>query len=138
MMERIPTQPSNIGPADWFTGVVWYDVVVPQDGRAQGRCNVVRFSPGSRSAWHKHVNGQTLYIVDGIGLTQVRDGEVIVMKPGDTLWCPPDTWHWHGASPEYFLTHLAMWDGLRVDQEGPETTWGALVSDADYSREPRS
>ena len=131
-MEVIQQQASNKGPAEWFTGDVWFDVVVPRDGRAQGRCNVVRFSPGARSAWHRHINGQTLHVTEGVGLTQVRNGDIVVIRPGDTIWCPPDTWHWHGATPDRFMTHLALWDGLRDGQVGPEAIWGELVTDAEY------
>jgi hypothetical protein len=59
-MEIIENQPSTKGPAEWFTGDVWFDVIVPTDGRAQGRCNAVHFTPGARTAWHKHANGQLL------------------------------------------------------------------------------
>jgi quercetin dioxygenase-like cupin family protein len=52
-MEIIENQPSTKGPAEWFTGDVWFDVIVPTDGRAQGRCNAVHFTPGARTAWHK-------------------------------------------------------------------------------------
>jgi quercetin dioxygenase-like cupin family protein len=132
-MEIIDKQPSTEGPAEWFTGDVWFDVIVPLDGRAQGRCNLVRFSPGARSAWHKHANGQTLHVIEGVGRTQVRGGDVVLIGPGDTVWCPPDTWHWHGAAPDLFMTHLALWDGLREGQDGPETEWGDLVTDAEYA-----
>lgn len=44
-MEIIEKQPSTKGPADWFTGDVWFDVIAPIDGRAQGRYNAVHFTP---------------------------------------------------------------------------------------------
>jgi hypothetical protein len=30
------------------------------------------------------------------------------------------------------MTHLAIWDALAEGQDGPETEWGALVSDSEY------
>ena len=30
------------------------------------------------------------------------------------------------------MSHLAMWDGLREGQNGPETTWGEHVTDEEY------
>lgn len=131
-MQIIDRQSTMRGPTEWFTGEVWIDVIVPRDGRALGRCNVVRFSPGARTAWHKHTNGQTLHVTEGIGLTQVRDGQVTDIRPGDTVWCPPGTWHWHGAAPDHFMTHLALWDGLPEGAEVPETEWGESVTDAEY------
>ena len=29
------------------------------------------------------------------------------MQPGDTVHTPPNKWHWHGATPNHFMTHLA-------------------------------
>jgi quercetin dioxygenase-like cupin family protein len=85
-MEILDKQPSTKAPAEWFTGDAWFDVIVPIDGRAQGRCNSVHFSPGARTAWHKHANGQLLHVTEGIGLTQVRGGQVVVIRAGDTIW----------------------------------------------------
>jgi quercetin dioxygenase-like cupin family protein len=58
-----------------------------------------------------------------------------VIRPGDTIWCSPDEWHWHGAAPEHLMTHLAIWDGLRPDQGGPETEWADHVTDADHQKD---
>jgi hypothetical protein len=54
---------------------------------------------------------------------------IVVIERGDTIWCSPDEWHWHGAAPDHFMTHLALWDGLHPDQDGPETEWGDHVTD---------
>jgi len=132
----LPRQPSGKGPAEWFTGEVWFDQIVPYAGPQQGRCNSVHFSPGARTAWHRHINGQLLHVTEGVGLTQVRGGEVVVIRAGDTVWCPPGIWHWHGGAADQFMTHLAIWDGIREGQDGPETEWGEHVTDAEYSRQP--
>ena len=54
------------------------------------------------------------------------------MKPGDTVQTPPGEWHWHGAAPERFMAHLAMWEGLAADQAGPETEWADHLSENEY------
>jgi quercetin dioxygenase-like cupin family protein len=131
-MELVTKTGSNKGPADWFTGDVYFDVIVPTDGRAQGRCNAVHFTPGAHTAWHRHANGQLLHVTEGIGLTQSCGGEVVVIRPGDTAWCPPGEWHWHGAAPDHFMTHLAIWDSLTEGQEGVETEWGDHLTDDEY------
>jgi quercetin dioxygenase-like cupin family protein len=119
-MDILTKQPSVQGPGEWFTGVVYFDVIAPGD-QARGKVNSVHFTPGARTAWHRHLNGQTLHVTEGIGLTQSRGGEVTIIRPGDTVWCPPEEWHWHGAAPDHFMTHLAIWDGLAQGQEGIET-----------------
>ncbi|MBP1133780.1 quercetin dioxygenase-like cupin family protein [Arthrobacter sp. PvP023] len=77
-------------------------------------------------------NGQTLHVTEGLGLVQSRGGEVIEIRPGDTIYTPPGEWHWHGAAPGHFMSHLAMWEALGEGQEGPEATWGEHVTDKEY------
>jgi quercetin dioxygenase-like cupin family protein len=96
------------------------------------RVNLVRFTPGARTAWHCHANGQTLHVTEGRGLVQSRGGEVIEIRPGDTIYTPPGQWHWHGAASEHFTSHLAMWESLGEGQQGPETEWGDHVTDEEY------
>jgi quercetin dioxygenase-like cupin family protein len=124
------SQPSTKGPAAMFTGGVWFDVIASS---GHLRVNTVRFSPGARTAWHRHANGQTLHVTDGVGLVQSRGGEVVVMRPGDTVVTPPGEWHWHGATADNFMCHLAMWESLGEGQDGPETEWGEHVTDAEYA-----
>jgi hypothetical protein len=31
------------------------------------------------------------------------------------------------------MTHLAIWESLADGQEGPETSWGDLVTDEEYN-----
>jgi quercetin dioxygenase-like cupin family protein len=128
-MEIQPKQPTTKGPGDRFSGDVWFDVIASGVEPSRLRVNEVRFSPGARTAWHAHAVGQTLYVVDGLGLVQSRGGAVTEVHPGDVVLTPPGEWHWHGAAPDHFMTHLAMWE---APAEGPESEWGALVSDAEY------
>jgi len=121
-VEFLPKQPTVKGPAEWFTGDVWFDVIARSE---TARVNAVRFAPCARTAWHSHANGQTLHVTDGVGLIQSRGGEVQVIRPGDVIWTPPGEEHWHGAAPDRFMVHTAIW-------EGDETTWGDLVTEAEY------
>lgn len=130
-MRRLTTPASGKGPADWFTGQVWFDQIYRGEEPSRARVNAVHFAPCSRTAWHTHALGQTLHVTEGIGLVATRDGQVIVMHPGDTVHTPPGEWHWHGATADRFMTHLAIWDGTD-DPDTPETTWGEHVTDDDY------
>ena len=96
-----------------------------------------RFAPGARNAWHAHALGQTLHVTEGIGLIQSRGGQVTEIRPGDTIYTPPGEWHWHGAAPGHFLTHLAMWESPGAGH-GPETEWGEQVTDGEYHTTPAS
>ncbi|QKE86126.1 cupin domain-containing protein [Arthrobacter sp. NEB 688] len=108
-----------------FTGDVHFDVIARGDAPSRLRVNTVRFAPGARTAWHSHSLGQTLHVTDGIGVVATHD-HVIIMRPGDTVHTPPGERHWHGALPENFTTHLAMW-------EDDDATWGDHVTDEEYA-----
>jgi quercetin dioxygenase-like cupin family protein len=128
-------QPTVKAPAETFTGDAWYDVIARGEAPSRLRVNVVRFAPGARNAWHAHARGQTLHVTEGAGLVQSRGGPVIQIRPGDTIWTPPGEWHWHGAAPDRFMTHLAIWESPG-DGQGPETEWGDLVTEGEYSAGP--
>lgn len=130
-MELLEQKSSVKGPAHRFTGDVWVDMIVDGELPSRLRAGVVRFSPGARTAWHRHPSGQTLHVNDGIGLVQTRGGEVVVMRPGDTVHTLADEWHWHGATPDRFMTHLSMPDGSD-DPAIADVEWGEAVTDDAY------
>jgi quercetin dioxygenase-like cupin family protein len=125
-LEILQKQPSVKGPAQMFTGDVWLDVIARGEEPSRVRVNTVRFAPGARTAWHSHALGQTLHVTDGMGLVQASGGGVLVIRPGDTIYTPPGEWHWHGAAPDHYMIHTAIW-------EGDDSQWGDLVSDDDYN-----
>jgi len=93
--------------SDIFSGDAWIDVIARGEEPSRVRVSVVRFAPGARNAWHAHAVGQTVHVTQGIGRIQARGGEVIEIRAGDTVHTPPGEWHWHGAAPDHFMTHLA-------------------------------
>ena len=125
-----PSQPTGRGPEQWFTGEVFMDPVVRGEEPSRVRVNAVHFSPAARTAWHSHAMGQTLYVTEGRGLVQARGGDVTEIRAGDVVRTPADEWHWHGAAPDHFMTHLSITEA--PGDERPETEWGAHVTDAEY------
>jgi quercetin dioxygenase-like cupin family protein len=121
------------GPSEWFTGVVFIDAVAAPSATSRLSASSVHFTPGARTAWHTHPNGQTIYVTEGLGLCQRRGGPVEVIRPGDRVFFEPGEEHWHGAAPNRFMTHLAM---LQVDEEGKSATWGEHVTDDAYKQQP--
>ena len=110
-MEVQPKQPSVKGPSDWFTGEVWIDPIARGKAPSRLAVSAVHFTPGARTAWHSHSLGQTLYVTEGQGLIQSRGDDVVSIRSGDTIHTPADEWHWHGAAPDHFMTHLTMTEG---------------------------
>src|SRR6478609_1123781 len=134
-MEFAPKQPTVKAPAETFTGDAWYDVIVRGEPPSRVRVNVVRFAPGARNNWHAHAVGQTVHVTEGIGRIQSRGEALVEIRAGESVHTPPGEWHWHGAAPDHFMTHLAMWEGPREGQ-GAETEWGELVTDEEYHAVP--
>jgi quercetin dioxygenase-like cupin family protein len=117
------------GPSEWFTGDVYVDTVgAPADG-TRLRAVSVHFTPGARTAWHTHPNGQTIFVLEGIGRAARRGGPVETIRPGDRVYFEPGEEHWHGAAPDRFMTHLAM---VEVDDDGNSATWLDHVTDEEY------
>ena len=78
--------------------------------------------------------GQTLHVLDGLGRIQARGGDLLEIRPGETIVTPPGEWHWHGAAPDHFMTHLTVYEAA---DDGAETEWGEHVPDAEYRAAPR-
>lgn len=123
------------GPSDWFTGTVYLDTVATPSEPSRLSASSVHFTPGARTAWHTHPNGQTIYITEGIGLCQRHGGPIEVIRTGDRVFFEPGENHWHGAAPNRFMTHLAM---HQVDDHGNAVTWGEHVTDDEYNAAPAS
>ena len=125
--------PTSPGPSEWFTGAVFIDSVAAPASGSRLTASSVHFTPGARTAWHSHPNGQTIYVTEGVGLVQRRGGPIEVIGTADRVFFEPGEDHWHGAAPNRFMTHIAM---LEVDEQGNSATWKEHVSDEEYAAAP--
>ena len=89
---------------------------------------LVEFERGARSAWHTHPAGQTLIVTKGVIITGTEQGEVQIAREGDTILCPPNLKHWHGASDKQSGAHIAL-TGVKA---GNNVNWLEKVSDEEY------
>ena len=89
---------------------------------APGRVYRVRFEAGSRTHWHTHTGVQLLCVIEGSCRVQAWGREVITARPGDVVRVEPDEKHWHGASDDGPMTHLAV-------NLGERTEWLEAVAD---------
>ncbi|MBV4541780.1 (R)-mandelonitrile lyase [Pseudomonas vlassakiae] len=127
-INRVGSQPSQVGSDQYFTGTVRVDS--PFQGSAPARIGgaTVTFEPGARTAWHTHPLGQTLIVTTGVGLVQQWGEPVQQIRPGDVVWIPPGAKHWHGATAETAMSHIAIAEA----QDGKVVDWLEQVSDAQY------
>ena len=125
---RAGSRASAKGPADWFTGTVRIDRLFNPHAPERVQGASVTFEPGARTAWHTHPLGQTLIVTAGFGRVQRLGGPVEEIRPGDVVWVAPGEKHWHGASPDTAMTHIA----LQEVQDGKVVDWMEKVADAQY------
>lgn len=123
--------PTVKGSADWFTGDVYLNMVHQEQAPSRLSVGNVRFTPGARTNWHSHPGGQTLFVTDGVGIVATRDGKVVRIRPGDSIWTPPGEEHWHGAMADNMMCHLALTES--VDDSGP-ANWLEPVTDEEYEQ----
>jgi quercetin dioxygenase-like cupin family protein len=121
---------TDAGPDEWFTGDVYMDAVASSTGPYRVNVGNIRFTPGARTAWHSHPNGQTIFVTEGMGLVQQRGGRVETVHAGDRVFFEPGEDHWHGAAPNRFMSHLSV---VQVADDGTSATWGDHVTDAEYA-----
>ncbi|HLN14437.1 MAG TPA: cupin domain-containing protein [bacterium] len=108
-----------------FTGTVWGDEVLT-DPNGKVTVGSVFFEPGARTYWHRHTEGQVLYVTHGQGRVRSRDGSGGTIAAGDVVHIAPGEEHWHGAGPDSFMLHHAITIG--------KSDWLTEVSDEEYNK----
>ena len=129
-MELTQRKPTFKGPAAWFSGEVWGDPIADNHGPTAISLTSVHFTPCAHTAWHRHSLGQTLCVTEGEGFVQSRGGPLIRIRPGDVIVVAGGEWHWHGAGPKPFMTHLALTEG--------DTEWGDHLTELEYPHDPQA
>jgi 4-carboxymuconolactone decarboxylase len=121
--------PPRQGLVENFTGSVRVGTPFGPNAPSRASGAIVAFEPGARSAWHSHPLGQTLIVTAGTGRVQQWGSPADEIRPGDVVWIPPDTKHWHGAAPTTAMTHVAIVEQL----DGKSTEWMEPVTDEQYN-----
>jgi quercetin dioxygenase-like cupin family protein len=116
-------------PDDYFTGKVWVKTLV-NEAVFNGVIGSVIFEPGARNNWHKHPGGQILLVTEGIGYFQEKGKPIQAICKGDIIKILPDVVHWHGASRETAMTHIA----ISTNTQKGIVEWLQRVTDEEYNR----
>jgi quercetin dioxygenase-like cupin family protein len=128
-MNKNPTTTTVKTPAANFTGDVFMNPVFGGDGTSRLTVGLVRFTPGARTNWHSHANGQLLVCTDGVGLVGTRDGHTVLLRAGESVWTPAGEEHFHGGTPDTMMCHYAILD---ASGDTEATTWLEPVTDQLY------
>lgn len=107
-----PTEPAD---ERHFEGEAELTRFLPEDRSAPGRVYRVSFTAGARTHWHTHNGVQLIVVVEGQCRIQARGGPVTVADVGDVVRIHPGEEHWHGATADAGMVHLAVNLGTRTD-----------------------
>ncbi|WP_037077270.1 (R)-mandelonitrile lyase [Pseudonocardia spinosispora] len=129
-MDITRARATTTAPTQWISGPAWIDELAAPDSDLHIAVDSVRFAPGARTAWHSHPVGQVLVVTDGEGRVQRRGEPVETIRAGDAVRILAGEWHWHGAGPTTFMTHLAIEE---IAADGTQPEWGPAVTEADYT-----
>ncbi len=121
------------GQPDWFTGDEYVDPIASPSDASRVGGGLVHFTPGARTHWHTHPYGQTIYVTEGVGRCQCEGGPIEEIHPGDRVFFEASENHWHGATPNRFMVHIAI---QQVDENGSAGTFGDPVTDQQYNSAP--
>ncbi len=127
-IKRSGSQPSQVGPAEYFTGTVRIDPLFQPMPPSTVSGALVTFEPGARSAWHTHPMGQHLVVLSGLGWTQCEGGPKKEIRAGDVISCPCNKRHWHGATTTTAMSHMA----IQESKDGKPVAWLEKVTDETY------
>ena len=115
-------------PSDYFTGNAFLHPMVAKDSNNEFALGCVTFEPGARTIWHMHPKGQVLVVLEGEGFNQEKGKPAQVLKKGDVVNIPANTEHWHGASANSKLVHIAI-----TNYKGEENVvWLQPVTEEEY------
>ena len=127
-MQILDSAEAKPGDPNYFTGAV-----LLRNLNAPGADPVklfrVEFPAGARTHWHTHTGVQVLVILEGRCRFQHEGGAAGEVGVGETVYIPPGEKHWHGATPDGPMVHLAINIGL-------ETEWLEAVSEEQYNSSP--
>lgn len=112
-----------------MVGMVWLYNMTDADSVHSTSVAHVTFEPAARTNWHSHQAGQILLVTSGVGYHQIKGKPVELITKGQVVKCPPNVWHWHGATPNESLTHLAISQNTAKGR----VIWYGKVSDEEYN-----
>lgn len=126
-MKKINT--SKLGPDTslvkskkrYFVGDAWLSDISAKLQIKGEKAYLANFNNGARTKVHYHQGGQILVVTKGTGMlviykkANIENATVKITKlsqsslgPGDVVFIPKNTLHWHGAIKGTHLSHIAL------------------------------
>lgn len=118
--------PSN-QPTPNMTGKVSVKMMATGDSALNVSVASVSFEAGARSYWHSHEAGQILIVTQGTGYYQEKGKPSRLIRTGETIKCPANVAHWHGASSTTGMTHTS------ITSRTGKVNWMEPVTEQEYN-----
>jgi 4-carboxymuconolactone decarboxylase len=129
VITRGGSRPVRPALSENFTGDARVEMLFEALDPSHASGGSVTFEPGARTAWHSHPRGQILIVTAGTGRVQRWAGPIEEIRAGDVVSIPAGQKHWHGASPQASMTHIAITE----HRDGTAVQWMEKVSDEQYN-----
>ncbi len=114
--------------SEYFTGIVWLNMLVQKDTNNNYSVADVKFDPGAKTNWHTHPAGQVLLVTEGEGYYQEKGKPARKLSKGDVVIIPANVEHWHGAAHNSSFTHIAITNY----KDNVNVVWLKPVTDEEY------
>lgn len=129
-IHQLGSLPTKKAPEKNFTGDVYISDYFEQAAPSRLVGATVTFTPGARTPWKVNPLGQTLIVTSGVGWAQCEGEEIVEIRPGDIVWCPPGRRHWDGATPNHAMTYIAIHEAM----DGKAVEFSEKVTDEEYRK----
>lgn len=125
------TQGFKPAPAEYFTGKAFVKTLVAADDVTNCNISDVAFAAGCRNNWHTHPSNQILIVKEGTCYYQEEGKALQKISAGGVINVLPGTKHWHGASPETSMLHIA----ININTDKGIVNWMEPVTNEEYNEE---
>ena len=118
----------NRAPAGYFSGEAFVKPLVVADTITNCNVSDVYFEAGCRNNWHTHPSNQILIVKEGTCWYQEEGQPVQRVATGGVINVLPGVKHWHGASPDSHVIHIA----ININTDKGVVNWLEPVTDEQY------
>ena len=118
----------NPAPAGYFSGEAFVKPLVVADTITNCNVSDVYFEAGCRNNWHTHPSNQILIVKEGTCWYQEEGQPVQQVATGGVINVLPGVKHWHGASPDSHVIHIA----ININTDKGVVNWLEPVTDEQY------
>lgn len=128
--QHLISQGFKAAPSEYFTGKAFIQTLVAAN--TVTNCNVgnVAFEAGCRNNWHTHPSNQILIVKEGTCYYQEEGQPLQKIAAGGAINVLPGVRHWHGASPDAPMVHMA----ININTEKGVVNWMEPVTDEEYNK----